>query len=174
MKDEREDALSKPFTLEDFDAHVRKLGFALRDAPALVRYLENRHPEGPFRVRIPVGMISKPVEPGKAVEILIEPYLRIRPYAMVLEDETAASFNVYSFQIGNVHTPGSGEPIPLDTCAVRYFAGAANPEKLLDVQSWGADLEMTPGDSCRVRVENVGPVRRAFRGILWAKCAVYP
>ena len=166
----------KTFTPEEWDAHVERLGNALQAAPEIVRYLEKNHPDGPFRTRLPIGLIAeREIKPGEAYMFEIRPFLKLRPWAMVLADETAEAFDVHDFKIGNVTNLPAGGPVPLDTCAIRHIAASANPDKLLDVQDWGGGLSVDQGMKLTVMVRNArGTKPIEFRGILWARCAVYP
>jgi hypothetical protein len=156
-------------TPEEYTKQLDKLRLALSGVPSLLRHLERNLPLEKAS-KIPMGLMSEAfVDPGKATEIRLKPITSIQPYAMVLEDETARRFNVLEFRIANVTNMAAFDPIPLDTCAVRYFADAKEPAKLLDVQDWGGGIVATPGTRLRILVANTSQEPWQFRGILWSR-----
>lgn len=162
-----------PFTIEEYDRHVKKLGIALATAPALVRFLERSHPEGAFRTRYPMGLIANDVKPGETRPITLQPDIEIQPAYLIVSDESAACFHMCDWRISNLACNVGGEPIPLDTMAARYFAEHPDPEKLMSIQDWSAGASLTPANRLTAFVKNVTKETHNFRAIVWSKGRIF-
>lgn len=162
----------KQFTLKEYQKELNNLRDSLVSAPQLIRFLEKNHPEGMFRILMPMGLIKENVSPGEIAYLDLQPWVTMKPSYMVLSDESAVNFNCCGYLLGNVDTRAGSEEIPLDSMGISYLA-SGDAKRLNEIQDWSNDIVVTPENKITIRVKNTDKIKRTFRGILWCKGEKY-
>jgi hypothetical protein len=170
---------SPPFKnrLEDFSTdgdlatHVERVVKALEKSGSigLAHLVERLRAQVKPRIElhVPMGLIAEPDDHGNIV-ITDQPYTTVRFTHLVLEPETAKSYEMTFFQVANVHMVITSDPVPLETFSIEYL----QDDKLAHCMAWKT---MTIGPANRFTIaaalrKGFKPV--PFRGLLWAETLV--
>jgi len=138
--------------------------FDARELHAMVSRLRDRARDRLGSALLPMGLIGEVV--GSSVMIILTPWIPCRPRYLVLEPETARSFDLIDYKLGNIAQSPDGGPVPLDTFSVEY---AGKNDILPVLQRWDSNQRWDVAiRSCFLFERHAdAPHVEKFRGLLW-------